>query len=69
MVIMTVKLSVLLMLVSRFMRSSVFSSSMLDVGSSAMSILGLFASALMMAMRCFSPPERFSGNRSARCSG
>ena len=55
-----------LMLHSRFMRSSEFSSSMLDVGSSANIIFGLFANARMTAMRCLSPPLRVSGNLSAR---
>ena len=55
-----------LMLHSRFMRSSEFSSSMLDVGSSANIIFGLFANARMTAMRCRSPPLRVSGNLSAR---
>ena len=67
-VMMIVTFWFLLMLMSRFIRSAVFSSSMLDIGSSAMIIFGLFASALIMAIRCFSPPERFSGKRSARCS-
>lgn len=67
-VIITVRFWFLLMLVSKFMSNSAFSSSMLEVGSSAMSILGLFANALMMAMRCFSPPDRFSGKRGAKCS-
>lgn len=43
-----------------------FSSSRLDMGSSAKIIFGLLASALMTAMRCLSPPLRVSGNLFAK---
>ncbi len=43
-----------------------FSSSRLDAGSSARMIFGLFANALVTAMRCLSPPLRVSGNLLAR---
>jgi len=55
-----------LMFFSRFRRRVEFSSSRLDVGSSARIISGLLARALMTAMRCLSPPLRVSGNLLAR---
>ena len=55
-----------LMFSSRFRSRVVFSSSRLDVGSSARIISGLLARALMTAMRCLSLPLRVSGNLCAR---
>jgi len=55
-----------LMLLRRFISISEFSSSRLDVGSSARIIFGLLDNALIMAIRCLSPPLRVSGNLFAR---
>jgi len=48
------------------MNRAEFSSSRLDVGSSARIIFGLLVMALAMAILCLSPPLRVSGNRLAR---